>query len=197
MSDKSCASILLAAGASTRLGQPKQLIRIHGESMLHRTARIAAEAACSPVIVVLGFEADRMQQELTDLAAKPIINPDWQTGMGSSLRCGVLELLQEEPVPERVLLLLCDQPHLSLGVLQLLLEKSSETGSLITASTYEDRQGVPAIFRQPLYAALQNIEGDKGARQIIQQHRDQTISIDFPEGAIDIDTIDDLKAISL
>jgi molybdenum cofactor cytidylyltransferase len=194
MSEANCAAIVLAAGASTRLGQPKQLLQWNGETLLHRAARLAIEAGCAPVFIVLGFEAERMQHELSGLDAKPIINPDWQSGMGSSLRCGIQALRQITVVPERVLLLLSDQPHLSLEVLQALLKKNREENSLITASAYADNLGVPAIFRKPVYPALQNIEGDKGARHVIQQYRDQTTSIDFPSGAIDIDTAEDLEA---
>jgi molybdenum cofactor cytidylyltransferase len=196
MSDPVCAAIILAAGASTRLGQSKQLLRIHGESLLHRTARLAIEAGCSPVFAVLGCEAERMQQELAGLAAIAVTNPDWQSGMGSSLRSGMQALLQQNPVPDRVLLLLTDQPRLSVEVLASLLQKSANDNTWITASAYAARHGVPAIFRKPLYAALQGVEGDKGARQIIQQYQDHATLIDFPEGAIDIDTVDDLKAIS-
>jgi molybdenum cofactor cytidylyltransferase len=196
MSDSACAAIILAAGASTRLGQPKQLLRIHGESLLHRTARLVLEAGCSPVITVLGYEAERMQQELANLKAIPVINPDWRSGMGSSLRRGIQALLQQNPVPDRVLLLLTDQPRLSAEVLTSILKQSASEDAWITASTYAGRQGVPAVFRKPLYAALQGVKGDIGARQIIQQYQDHATLIDFPEGAIDIDTIDDLKAIS-
>lgn len=196
MPDTRCAAIILAAGASTRLGRPKQLIHLHGESMLRRTARLALDAGCSPVLAVLGFEAERMRQELRGLDATAVINPDWPTGMGSSLRYGMQALQQEKPIPERTLLLLCDQPRLSLDLLLSLLKKNDAENFWITASSYAGRQGVPAIFCRPLYAALQSVEGDKGARQIIQQHPDHLAAIDFPEGAIDIDTIEDLNAIA-
>jgi molybdenum cofactor cytidylyltransferase len=195
MSNTGCAAILLAAGASTRLGQPKQLVQLNGESLLRRAARLAIEAGCAPVFVVLGFEAERLQQELNDLTTRPVINPGWQSGMGSSLRCGIQMLQKEHSIPERVLLLLSDQPQLSLAVLQALLKKNAEEGRLLTASSYASRLGVPAIFRQPLYSALENVEGDRGARQVIEQHRTQASWIEFPGGAIDIDTPEDLDAV--
>lgn len=195
MSKIVCAAILLAAGASTRLGQPKQLVQLNGESLLRRAARLAIEAGCAPIFVVLGFEAERMQQELNGLDIRPVINANWQTGMASSLRCGIQSLQQENPVPERVLLLLSDQPQLSLEVLQTLMKKSVAENFLITASSYAGRLGVPAVFRKPLYSALQHVEGDKGARPVIGQYRAHASSIEFPDGAIDIDTPDDLNVI--
>jgi molybdenum cofactor cytidylyltransferase len=196
MSNNSCAAILLAAGASTRLGRPKQLIQFHGESLLRRTARLAMETGCAPILVVLGYEAARMQQELNGFDTKVVINPDWRSGMGSSLRCGVEALQKQTPVPERVLLLLSDQPRLSIDILQSLITRSANEHSPIIASRYADRLGVPAVFHKSMYAALQCVKGDKGARQIIQQHQDQVVSIDFPEGIIDIDTSDDLAMLN-
>jgi molybdenum cofactor cytidylyltransferase len=190
--ESGCATIVLAAGASTRLGQPKQLLRADGESLLHRTVRIATDAGCSPIFVVLGFEAASMQQELGGLETKIVINPDWQSGMGSSLRCGVNALMKEIPLPSKALLLLCDQAKLCAEILFKLMRMSVEAGSLITASNYAGRLGVPAIFAKQLYPDLLKVEGDQGARSIIRQYLNQTTVVDFPDGAIDIDTLQDL-----
>ncbi|WP_158748630.1 NTP transferase domain-containing protein [Acidobacterium sp. S8] len=190
---KNCAAIVLAAGASTRLGQPKQLLRLNEESLLRRSVRLAAEADCSPIFVVLGFESMRMKQELQDLDIEPVINSDWKSGMGSSLRCGIEALIREIPAPQRVLLLLCDQIKLSSEILSQLLLASEESSGHIIASRYAERLGVPAIFPNRFYADLLHVEGDQGARTVIQQHAHQVIAIDFPNGAIDIDTALDLK----
>ncbi len=187
-----CAAIVLAAGDSTRLGQPKQLLKIDGETLLHRTVRIAAEVGSNPIFVVLGFESNRMQQEISDLAAKIAINSDWQLGMGSSLRCGMDALTRENPQPERVLLLVCDQVKVSAGTLSELLRVSAKIDPLIAASRYANRLGVPAIFRKQLYADLLKVEGDQGARSVIQKYLDKTTAVDFPEGSIDIDSPQDL-----
>jgi len=191
--ETSCAAIVLAAGASTRLGQPKQLLQVNGESLLHRTIRLAEEAGCAPIFVVLGFEAERMHPETADLNVRVVLNPEWQSGMGSSLRSGMEVLMKESQLPQKVVLLLSDQPILSSEILFSLVKKSVETGSLIVASSYTGRLGVPAVFRKELYPDLQKVEGDKGAREVIQVYRDQAASIDFPEGVIDIDTAQDLE----
>jgi molybdenum cofactor cytidylyltransferase len=192
-SETSCAAIVLAAGASTRLGQPKQLLQMNGESLLHRTIRLAEKAGCAPIFVVLGFEAERMRRETADLDVRVVSNPKWQSGLGSSLRSGMEALMKESQLPQKVALLLSDQPMLSSEILFNLVKNSAEIGSLIVASSYTGRLGVPAVFRKELYPDLQKVEGDKGAREVIQRYRDQTASIDFPEGAIDIDTVQDLE----
>ena len=195
MSDETrCAAIVLAAGASTRLGQPKQLLQLDGESLLHRTVRTAGEAGCDPIFVVLGYEADYMEQELIDLAARPAINPDWRSGMGSSLRSGIEAVMEEIPTPPKTFILLCDQPTLSAEILSKLLDASAKAKSLITASSYAGRSGVPAIFDRQLYPYLLRVEGDQGARSVIQRYADQTTSVDFPGGILDIDTPEDLAS---
>jgi molybdenum cofactor cytidylyltransferase len=190
MPENKCAAIVLAAGASARLGQPKQLVRLNGETLLHRAARLALEAGCSPVVAVLGFEAEHMQEALAGLDVRTVINPEWPSGMASSLRCGI-EAAERERCG-RVLLLLSDQPYLRAEVLQLLLKKNDESCSLITASRYANQVGVPAIFRRPLFSGLKNIKGDRGARQVIARYSEQTTWVDFPGGAMDIDTPADL-----
>lgn len=199
MSDSSasaCAAIVLAAGASTRLGQPKQLLKLDGETLLHRTVRLAREAGCNPVFVVLGYEAARMQQELTGLAAIPILNPDWPSGMGSSLRSGIEAVIRETPEPQKTLVLLCDQPTLTAETLSTLLAASAKAKSLITASNYAGRSGVPAIFDKYLYPDLLKVEGDQGARSVIQRSAGQTTTVEFPGGTIDIDTPEDLASLA-
>ena len=190
-----CAAVVLAAGASKRLGQPKQLIQLNGESLLHHTARLAEAAGCNPVFVVLGFETDRIEQEIRDLGVKTVINPDWQSGMASSLRCGMQELMKQTPLPQRVLLLVCDQARLSTEILFELIRASEEKGSLITAASYAGKLGVPAIFDRQFFPDLMKIEGDQGARALILQHLHQTFAVEFPAGTVDIDTPQDLASL--
>ncbi len=187
-----CAAIVLAAGGSTRLGRPKQLLRLNGENLVHRAARFAAEAGCAPVIAVLGCHAERIRSELDDLEVTIAINPDWQSGMGSSVHCGMKSLMEEDASSPKVLLLVCDQVLLSKEILRSLMEKSAETDSPITAATYAGRTGVPAVFCNQLYPDLLAIEGDQGARTLIQRYLQRTIAVDFPGGAVDIDTAEDI-----
>jgi molybdenum cofactor cytidylyltransferase len=184
MPDFRCAAVVLAAGASTRLGQPKQLVRIDGESLLHRTARLALEAGCSPVHVVLGFDADSMRAELQGLAADPVVNREWQEGMGASLRSGIEALRRSDPQPHAVLILVCDQPRLTADHLRALLARHQSA-----------RTGVPAIFAAKLFSALLASSGDRGARDLIRAHAAEVQGIPWPAGELDLDLPDDLTTI--
>jgi molybdenum cofactor cytidylyltransferase len=195
MSEKNCAAVLLAAGASTRLGQPKQLVLLNGESLLRRTARLALEAGCSPVFVVLGFQPQQMRPELETLPVQITVNPQWQEGMGSSLRCGMTALCEARPQPQAVLVLVCDQPRLSLNHLQELLARHKAVATLITASVYATRTGVPAIFSASLYPELLATAGEQGARNLIRAHAAEVQGIPWPEGELDLDLPEDLNHI--
>lgn len=185
------AAVVLAAGASRRLGHPKQLVVIEGESLLRRGARLALEAGCSPVVVVVGFEADRMAPELTGLPVDAVVNPNWSSGMGSSLACGVAAALRARPEMDALLLLVCDQPRLTAEHLRRLLDHHAGGSAAITASAYAGRAGVPAVFAAGLLPHLQTIEGDLGARNLILRVGAQTV--DWPDGAADIDLPGDLE----
>lgn len=191
------AALILAAGASTRLGRPKQLIRLDGETLLRRTTRLAAEAACAPVFVVLGYQADEMRGEVDGLSATVLTNEDWATGMSSSLRRGMMAVSGCEAEPAGVLLLVCDQPALSGEHLRRLLDRHAAADSPVTASFYGGRRGVPAIFRARLFPELLQVVGDRGARDVIGGLNEQIQSVAWPEGQLDIDTTEDMKQLKL
>jgi molybdenum cofactor cytidylyltransferase len=191
-----CAAVVLAAGASTRLGQAKQLIRIDGETLLRRTARFAVEAGCSPVLVVLGFEAGAMRPEAAGLTASILINENWQEGMGSSLRAGMEAIRKAESQPDAVLVLVCDQPRLTAEHLRdLLARHKTGAGIAVTASVYAGRPGVPAVFSGKLFPELTASQGDRGARDLIRAHTTEVQGIPWPEGQLDLDRPEDLNAI--
>ena len=193
MSDGRIAAVILAAGKSRRLRQPKQLIQLAGESLLRRTARLAVEAGCGPVFVVLGFEAERMCPELNGLPVQTLTNQNWAEGMGASVRCGVS---MAQVTADAVLLLVCDQPRLSAEHLRVLLTRHEEAGALITASGYEGRLGVPAVFAAQLFPELLQIHGDRGARQVIERHGDAVQAVEWPDGALDIDRPEHVRKIT-
>jgi molybdenum cofactor cytidylyltransferase len=184
------AAVVLAAGASQRLGQPKQLILWEGESLLRRSARFALEAGCFPVVAVLGFEAESIGAALAGLPIEAVVNPKWSSGMGSSLACGVAAARRARPEMDALLLLVCDQPRLTANHLRHLLARHAAGQAAITASAYAGRSGAPAVFASSLLSKLEQIEGDRGARDLILRHGAQTV--DWPDGACDIDLPEDL-----
>jgi len=148
---ESCGALILAAGASSRLGQPKQLLQVNGESLVRRTVRLAAETGCSPVCVVVGAHAEQVTAELRSLKTVTFFNADWREGIGSSVRCGVASLLQMDPSVSNIILLVCDQVRLSADVLQELRSMNDSHGSDIIASEYAGTLGVPAIFPKEFF----------------------------------------------
>jgi molybdenum cofactor cytidylyltransferase len=187
------AAVVLAAGASTRLGKPKQLIQMEGEPLLRRTARLAADAGCSPVFVVLGFEAERMRAQLEGLAATAVVNERWPEGMGSSLRRGMEAVCALEKQPAGVLLLVCDQANLTVEHLRRLLAEHGGDEQRIAASAYAGRSGVPAVFGRRFYAELLAVEGDRGAREVIERQAGRIRTISWAAGERDLDEPEDLE----
>jgi molybdenum cofactor cytidylyltransferase len=179
------AAIILAAGASTRLGQPKQLIRLDSETLLERAVRIALDAGCYPVVVVLGADAERVRAGC-DLGEAALAGNDaWLEGIASSIRTGLetvqstLLQIRAESQTAGVVLMTCDQPAVTPEHLRSL----AASGDL-TASEYAGRRGVPAYFPASFFAALTQLTGDSGARDLLRT----AAAIPLPLGELDIDT---------
>jgi molybdenum cofactor cytidylyltransferase len=174
------AAVVLAAGASTRLGEPKQLVRLAGETLLERAVRTAREAGCSPVVVVLGAEADQIAEECDLSDAVVVVNEEWSEGMASSIRVGVGALQDADGV----VLMACDQPAVSAAHLRALMK----TGEA-TASAYAGRRGVPAYLPAASFAQLMELRGDVGARELLRG----ADAVELANGELDVDTGEDLE----
>jgi len=175
-------AILLAAGASRRLGTPKQLARWRGESLLRRAAKAAA--ACHPLLVVTGCRAEAMAAELEGISATLVDNPAWEEGMASSLRAGVAALPADAP---GALFLVCDQPAVDADLVARLL--GAWKGDPV-ACVYGGVRGVPAILPARLFPAVLALRGDRGARALLAGA--DVAEVAFPEGAWDVDEPGDL-----
>lgn len=187
------AAILLAAGASTRLGQPKQLIQMGGKSLLLRAAESAIASGASPVMVVLGRDAETFAAELAGLPVLPVTNESWREGMGSSLRCGLEALQREDSSTAAVLLMVCDQPWVTAAHLRELWERYVASGKVV-AVRHGDGPGGPAIFPARYVADLVQVVGDKGARSLLRSLPAAEIElVELPEAGFDLDTPEDLE----
>jgi molybdenum cofactor cytidylyltransferase len=187
--------ILLAAGGSSRLGKPKQLLLYKGQTLLQNTLSVALTSNAQSVIVVLGANADILQTEITNGKIHVVVNDDWQEGMGSSIRTGVKAITEINPSTEGVILLVCDQPFINSALLNNLITAHQKTGKEIVACTYGNTFGPPVFFHQSLFSELLQLKGDTGARSIVQKHLDNMEAIPFPEGIFDIDTEGDYQKI--
>lgn len=184
--------IILAAGASTRMGTPKQLLRLEGQTLARRAAETALASICRPIIVVLGANAAQIQLELEGLPVRSVVNPRWGEGMASSLRTGIETVRQEAAQEiEAVVIMLCDQPFVSAEVLDRLVRVYQESGSPLVASEYGGSLGVPALFSRSLFPELLALEGEEGARRVLRRLREEAVIIPFPEGATDLDSPED------
>lgn len=177
-------AIILAAGASTRMGAPKQLLPWRGRSLLRHAAETALASCCRPVVVVLGAHAERLAEEVNDLPLQIVYNAAWSQGVGTSIRAGI-DAVQSQA--QAALLMLCDQPLLTSALLDELVAARSRTGKQIVASQYAGTAGVPALFARAYFADLLALDGDVGARRVIARHPDDTHLLSFPEGEFDVD----------
>ena len=179
-------TVILAAGASRRLGQPKQLVELEGESLLRRIVRTAL-AGGGPVTVVTGCKAPEMAAHLAGLPVDLVVNPGWEEGIAASLRCGVAAL---PPGTSGVLLLLCDQPGVDPGLLARLQAAHRADPEALIACAYADTRGTPALFPAHSFPRLLELTGDRGARGLLQG--EGVVLLPFPAGAVDVDCPEDL-----
>lgn len=177
-------AIVLAAGAATRFGSAKQLLRMEGETLLAGAVRRASEVAAH-VIIVLGARAAELAAALEGAPGQVVVNRDWDEGIASSIRAGVASLPQDGA---GVLLLLADQAAVTVADLQGLVAAWNRQPALIAAAQYDGITGVPAIFPRACFAELLALKGDTGARKLLKAHPERIIPVPMPHAALDIDT---------
>jgi molybdenum cofactor cytidylyltransferase len=185
--------IILAAGASARLGAPKQLLSFKGETLLRRIVRQSLESVCQPVVVVLGKDAEKFKNHLDKFNVHIACNDEWEKGMGTSIKAGIEKLLEIDRETEGAVLTVCDQPFVTSKIINRLAEKFYLNEALIVASAYSETLGAPALFSRKLFPELTALKGKGGAKEIIARFSNQVVAVDFPEGAFDIDTPEDFR----
>ena len=184
--------VLLAAGSSSRFGSPKQLADVAGRPLLARTLESVLQLERRhPVTVVLGAHAERLEPLLRDTPANVCLNPDHAEGIASSIRAG----LAQAPLDARgALIVLADQVAVSADDLRRLVGRWEQQPDRIVAAQYADTIGVPAIFPADLFQELAELQGDRGARVVLQRHPERVLGVWLPSAAQDVDTPADLSA---
>jgi molybdenum cofactor cytidylyltransferase len=210
------AGVILAAGESTRYGQVKQLLDWRGKPFIRVVAQTALEAGLSPVVVVTGAQAEKIEIAINDLDVKVVFNSDWKSGQGSSIKVGVEALRSPPSLPqiqqpnlllktpisnagfgggtqrvERVggaIFLLADQPQVTTSVIRALVEKHAEGLYPIVAPMVIDQRANPVLFDRSTFAALLTIEGDMGGRAIFHKHRVEYLPWHDDRLLLDVDT---------
>jgi molybdenum cofactor cytidylyltransferase len=180
--------LLLAAGGSTRMGRPKQLLEYRGRPLLRHSIEQALGSICRPVIVVLGADADACRAVMQDLPVTIVINAEWAMGMGSSIRAGMSAV---PPHADAVVIALADQPLISSAFLDSLVRHHADGPKPMVAASYDDRPGVPALFARALFPTLAALDGQSGAKTLLQAAGDDLFIIPAPQAAVDVDTPDD------
>jgi molybdenum cofactor cytidylyltransferase len=187
--------ILLAAGASSRLGQPKQLLDFRGKPLVRHVAEQALASRLSHLLVVVGNEAAAVREALAGLEVQIVENPAYLQGQSTSLRAGLLAFPRELSA---ALVLLVDQPLVDAALLDHLIGLYEESRAPIVAPQFGGRRGNPVLFDRAIIPELLTVVGDTGAREIISRHRDRLATLELPDDRafLDVDTWDDYRQVT-
>lgn len=183
--------VILAAGSSSRLGRPKQLVKFQNKPLLQHVIDIVASFNLKSSVIVLGAHDEQVRESIHLKNITVLDNENWSEGIASSIRLGVSESVNMNESLESILFLLSDQPFVTKELIEELIQKHENGNQPITACSYEDNTGVPAIFGKSFFPELMKLEGDVGARKIIAQNSEQIDSIVFKKGSFDVDTEED------
>jgi molybdenum cofactor cytidylyltransferase len=187
--------VILAAGSSSRLGEPKQLLRYRGKSLIRHIAEAAVETVGDQAIVVTGSNAALIEKELKQLPYHSAFNARWEDGMSSSIHAGIHKLrhLDLDPKVKGAILAVSDQPFVSSTLFKEMIRKFEKTGSGIVACSYEDTLGTPVLFSNIYFDNLLALGGAEGAKKLLKNFPDDVVAHSFPAGSFDIDTHDDYQ----
>ncbi len=188
--------IILAAGESSRLGSPKQLLVYSGATLLQHAIDAAQSSDAVSVIVVLGANADLITGELKSARANIVVNATWKEGMASTIRYGIQTLVKLNPQAEAVILMVADQPFVTAALLNNMMEVNRKEQRSIVAGKYGDTFGTPVLFGKRFFPELLELTGDTGAKSLVRKYMNDVTFVPFPKGDIDIDTMGDYKKLS-
>ena len=191
MISKKVAGVILAAGGSSRFGEIKQLLPWKNKNIINTVVETAALAGLDPILVVLGANAGLIQASLDNETVQVVTNPDWDKGQSTSLKAGVTAIRQ---TVDGVLFLLCDQPHLTLNLVNAVVEEGLRSGKVVTP-IIDDRRANPVYFPASCFPLFDTLEGDAGGRQIISACPHTTLPWLDDWMARDIDTPEDYRAL--
>lgn len=185
------AAIILAAGASTRMGQSKQRLPWKAGTLLNHAIGTARSSGVSSVTAVLGADEEENRNTISQEKVNIVSNPLWENGMGSSLKAGLRNVIQSSPKAKAILVMVCDQPLVTAEHLRSLITDLDKPGVKAVVSRYAGTTGVPAVFAASLFDSILNMDDAQGAKKIIQHLTEkELVEIDLKGGEIDLDTYD-------
>lgn len=184
----SSAIIILAAGNSSRLGKPKQLLTYQGQTLIDITIAASVKTEFHPIVVVLGAYAEEIKQRSAGAEVFYAVNERWENGMSSSISFGLQTALAIEPKIENAIFTVADQVHIKAEIFEQLNTVHQSTLKNIITCAYAETTGTPALFNKKYFKELLNLTGETGAKNLLKTHGDDTVNIPFELGKIDIDT---------
>ena len=187
--------VILAAGVSSRLGRAKQLLKWKGITFLERAVQLAQTVDSSILTVVIGAREAEVLPHVKDLGIPFCHNPDWSTGMGSSVKTGINDLLLQKADLDAILILLSDQVLVDELDLKKILQAYHSSSKTIIAAKYKEVIGVPVLFDKTWFEPLQQLDGEKGAGALVRQNPSAAMTINMPNAAFDIDTEADYQCL--
>ena len=185
--------IILAAGASTRMGQPKQLLQYHDVNLIQHAIDEALAAGAQKVLVVLGSNAEKISEQINKKQANVLYNKNWEEGIATSIKEGLQQSLLVSANLDAIILMVCDQPYVNAALLKNLVSQHVESQKNIVASQYKDTLGTPVLFHKSFFPELLKLRGDAGAKKILMDNSEQVQAVRFPLGDIDIDNMADYE----
>ena len=183
------AGVILSAGESSRMGRPKALLPIDGQTFIERIVGALTAAGLTRIVVVLGFNADELRPKIAHLPVEIVVNPDYKLGQLSSLQAAI-RLLERDQDCEGMLVHLVDHPYIDPALVRLMLQRFAAAPTLIVVPRHQGKRGHPVLFARPLFAELLAAPMDQGAKAVVNAHAGETLEIDTDEVGItlDIDT---------
>lgn len=190
--DSTISIILLAAGESSRLGTPKQLLMYKDKPMLQHSINMTRTLGLETVLV-LGAYSDQILGQVDTYDIKVVQNENWHEGLASSVRSGLEGALMANPDMEAVILMLCDQPLLTLDIIEKMIDKYLDSALPIVHCDYGKATGPPTLFHQSMFPNLLQLQGQEGAKKVVKTYTDKVALVDFADGKWDIDTMEDYQ----
>lgn len=181
--------IILAAGASSRMGTMKQLLPWEGTTLLGHVIHTAISTEADNTVLVLGAKAEEIEKSIKPSLVSLVVNENWKQGMGSSIAKGVAYITQNFPDTQAVLIILADQPFIDKNNLNTYLDKGNKYPEKIVATNYGLKLGVPALFPKSFFKQLMTLNKDYGAREILETNRDNIFAVKNNINLVDLDTM--------
>jgi molybdenum cofactor cytidylyltransferase len=180
------AAVVLAAGESSRMGRPKALLPIAGQTFIEKIVNTLEHTSVGKIVVVLGHNAEEMKQRIKQLPVEILVNPEYRLGQLSSLQVAV-RYLQSDENCDGVLVHLVDHPYVNPDLVNLMAQRFFESGKLIVVPRHRGQRGHPVILSRKLFGELLNAPMDEGAKAVVNAHRDETLEIDTDDEGVTID----------